>query len=288
MALRDVSFQVPKGGRALLLGPNGAGKSTMIKSIVGLHRFKGTIKVDGVDVGAHGVAAREKIGYVPQYSAFYDNMTVDQEARFIGKIKGVGREAIREKLDIVEMGDARKKTIRSLSGGMKQRFSLAMALLTNPPLLIFDEPLANVDLKGQIDFLGLVRGLTISGSTMLIATHLTGLSEFADEVVVLNRGKMIASGAPEELLRKLDADETMYLKPRAGKEKEVSELIAKVNAKVISDTSKILVVSVPLSSKFLLLNSLFANGGVLDDIVIEPSKIESAYTKFLEEKQQPA
>jgi ABC-type multidrug transport system ATPase subunit len=283
-ALKDVSFRVPNGGRALLLGPNGAGKSTMIKAIVGVHRFAGKITVADIDVSRRGVQAREKIGYVPQYSAFYENFTVEQEARFIAKIKGVGRDAIQEKLAIVEMSDATKKTIKSLSGGMRQRFALAAALLTNPPLLIFDEPLANIDLKGQLDFLGLVRNLSLGGSTLLIATHLTGLSEFADQVIVLNRGRKIAEGAPEELLARLDAEETIYLKPKPGKEREVAEILAKANAKIVNDKSATLVVSVPTSAKLTLLNSLFTNGGLLDDLAIEPLKIESSYTKFLQEK----
>jgi len=283
-ALRDVSFKVPKNGRALLLGPNGAGKSTMIKCIMGVHRFAGSITVDGIDVSRKGVPARAKVGYVPQYSAFYENLTVDQESRFIAKIKGASRELVQEKLAIVGLTDATKKTMKALSGGMRQRFALAMALLTNPPMLIFDEPLANIDLKGQLDFLGLVRNLALGGHTLLIATHLTGLSEFADQVVVLNRGRKIAEGAPDILLSQLDPDQTIYLRPKSGKQKEVVEILARANAKIINDKSLTMVVSIPNSRKFALLNILFSNGGILEDIAIEPSKIESAYTKFLEER----
>ena len=283
-ALKDVSFKVPNNGRALLLGPNGAGKSTMIKAIMGVHRFAGLITLDGIDVSRKGVEARTKVGYVPQYSAFYENLTVDQESRFIAKIKGASKDAIQEKLAIVGLTDANKKSMRTLSGGMRQRFALAMALLTNPPMLIFDEPLANIDLRGQLDFLGLVRNLALGGHTLLIATHLTGLSEFADQVVVLNRGRKIAEGTPDVLLAQLDADQTIYVRPKAGHEKEVSEILARNNAKIINDKSLTMVISVPNSKKFALLNGLFSNGGILDDIAIEPSKIEAAYTKFLEEK----
>ncbi len=124
----------------------------------------------------------------------------------------------------------------------------------------------------------------MGGHTLLIATHLTGLSEFADQVIVLNRGRKIAEGAPDVLLSQLDADQTIYLRPKVGKEKQVSEILASMNAKIINDKSLTIVVSVPMSKKFALLNSLFSNGGILDDISIEPSKIEGAYTKFLEEK----
>jgi ABC-type multidrug transport system ATPase subunit len=113
-ALRDVSFKVPKNGRALLLGPNGAGKSTMIKCIMGVHRCAGRITVDGIDVARKGVPARAKVGYVPQYSAFYENLTVDQESRFIAKIKGATRDSLQEKLAIVGLTDATKKTMKAL------------------------------------------------------------------------------------------------------------------------------------------------------------------------------
>ena len=283
-ALKDVTFTVPNNGKCLLLGPNGAGKSTMIKCVMGVHRFGGTVTVDGLDVSKKGVPARAKIGYVPQYSAFYENLSVDQEARFIARIKGASKDAIQEKLAIVGLTDATKKAMKALSGGMRQRFALAMALLTDPPMLIFDEPLANIDLKGQLDFLGLVRNLAMGGHTLLIATHLTGLSEFADQVVVLNRGRKVAEGNPDILLSQLDADQILYVKPKAGHAAEVIEILAKNNAKIINDKSITMVISIPNSRKFALLNNLFSNGGILDDIAIEPSKIEAAYTKFLEEK----
>ena len=283
-ALKDVSFTVPKNGRALLLGPNGAGKSTMIKAVMGVHRFAGAITVEGIDVSKKGVQARGRIGYVPQYSAFYENLTLDQEARFIARIKGASKDSIQEKLAIVGLTDATKKTMKALSGGMRQRFALAMALLTNPPMLIFDEPLANIDLKGQLDFLGLVRNLALGGHTLLIATHLTGLSEFADQVIVFNRGRKIAEGNPDILLSQLDADQILYVRPKAGHEKEVIEILQKNGAKIINDKSLTMVISIPNSRKFAVLNNLFSNGGILDDIAIEPSKIEAAYTKFLEEK----
>jgi Cu-processing system ATP-binding protein len=283
-ALRGVSFSVQTGSRTLLLGPNGAGKSTLIKAIMGLYKFEGSVRVDGLDVTKEGSKARERMGYVPQNSAFYTRLTVEQEARLIGVVKGVSNETVDDKLERLGLGKARNKTIGSLSGGARQRFALAMALLTNPPMLIFDEPLANIDLKGQLDFLGLVRNLALGGHTLLIATHLTGLSEFADQVVVLNRGRKIAEGTPDVLLAQLDADQTLYVKAKVGHEKEVNEILARNQAKIIDDRSQTLVVSIPNSRKFALLNNLFSNGGILDDIAIEPSKIEAAYTKFLEEK----
>src|SRR4029077_18667939 len=96
--------------------------------------------------------------------------------------------------------------------GMKQRLAMACALLSDPKLLVFDEPMNNVDLNGQLAFEGLVQDLSKEGKTFLIATHLSGLSEFADKAIVINSGNVVAQDSPMKLLTKTDAKDTMYLK----------------------------------------------------------------------------
>ncbi len=287
-ALRDVSFQVPKGGKALLLGSNGAGKSTMIRTIMGLHKFSGAIKVDGFDVTKEGTKVRERIGYVPQHSAFYEKLTVEQEAKLIATINGVSYDVARQKLEMVGLGKALRKPVESLSGGMRQRLALCVALMTDPPFLIFDEPLASVDLRGQLGFIEFVRTLSMKGTTFLVATHLTGLSDLADQVVVLNKGRVVATGSPAELLARVNSDDTFYLKPKEGMEKQVVELLASVNARVIDDRSRTIVVAVPPGSKVQLLRILFADGNLVEDISIDPSKIESSYRKLLQKTSPTA
>ena len=287
-ALRDVSFNVSRGSKVLLLGPNGAGKSTMIKSILGLYRFKGTITVDGFDVSREGSKALERIGYVPQYSAFYEKLSVEDETRLIATIKGVSPAAAKEKLEMVGLGErVRRKSIHALSGGMRQRFAIAMALLNDPPFLVFDEPLASIDLRGQVGFLEFVRRLAAGGATMLIATHLTGLGDIADRVIVLNRGRVVVVGTPGELMAKINADETLYIKPKDGAEGQVTKLVegeGSVKALDGSGGGKLLVVSVAPGSKLRLLKILFEDGNadLVEDVSMDPSKIESSYNKLLE------
>jgi ABC-2 type transport system ATP-binding protein len=287
-ALRDVSFSVPRGAKVLLLGPNGAGKSTMIKTILGLYKFKGTIKVDGFDVSRQGSKALERIGYVPQYSALYERLSVEDEAKLIAAIKGVSADAANEKLEMVGLGERlRKKSIRALSGGMRQRFAIAMALLTDPPFLVFDEPLASIDLRGQLGFLEFVRRLAAGGTTLLIATHLTGLGDIADKVVVLNRGRVVVVGTPTELMARINADETFYIKPKGGAEGQLTRLLEGESTLKVVDSGgggKLLVVSIPPGSKVRLLKVLFedGNGDLIEDISMDPSKIESSYNKLLQ------
>ena len=282
LVLKDVSFRVRRGSKTLLLGPNGAGKSTLVNTIMGVYRFSGRISVDGFDVVKAGTKARDRIGYVPQYSAFYESLTVDQEARLIATVKGARKEDIGEKLAAVGLGKVGRKPIQSLSGGMRQRFALAMALLTNPPMLIFDEPLASIDLRGQLRFLELVKRLSSKGTTLLIATHLSGLGDFADDALVLHRGRLVAQGTPAELLARINAEETIYLKPRAGMEKAAVELVEAGHGRVMDAESMPMVISVPPSSKMPLLRSLLAQEDLIEDVSMEPTKIESSYSGLLQ------
>lgn len=282
LVLKDISFKVKKGGRTLLLGPNGAGKSTLIRTIMGIHKFTGRVTINGFDAVRDGSRARESVGYVPQTSVFYEGLTVDQEARLIAAVKGARPESVLEKLEAVGLGKARGKNVHALSGGMRQRFALAMALLTDPPFLVFDEPLASIDLRGQLGFLELVKRLASKGTTFLIATHLSGLGDFADDAVVLHRGKVVAEGSPSELLERVNADETVYLRPATGREGELLALVEASHGRVVDARGSPMVVSVPSAEKLAFLKAIFSDGDLVSDVSMEPAKIEASYTKLLQ------
>src|SRR5579872_5998645 len=184
-AVDDVSFSVAKGSRVLLLGPNGAGKSTIIKCVMGLLSFSGEIHADGVDAKRDSEEARKRIGYIPQQLAYYENLTVYDQTLFICKLKKAKIAKIQENLQKVDLWEHRKKKVKSLSQGMKQRLGIAIALLSEPPLLIFDEPTVNVDLKGQLDFQATAERLAGEGKTVLIVTHYPGFGDFANDAIVM-------------------------------------------------------------------------------------------------------
>src|SRR5713226_9607788 len=117
-ALDDVSFEVKTGTTSLLLGPNGAGKTTAVRCVLGFLHFKGEIDLDGVDVRKSGEVARGKVGYVPQQSAYYENITVQDQAKFTALLKRCDPARIEEKLQIVNLWEARKRRVKSLSSGM--------------------------------------------------------------------------------------------------------------------------------------------------------------------------
>src|SRR2546425_67744 len=148
-ALNEVSLQIRDGNTVLLLGPNGAGKTTLIRCVMGLLHFRGKITLDSLDARTDGIDLREKIGYVPQQSSYYENLRILDQGRYIAGLKKASFEELKKKLETVGLWNVRTRHVKSLSSGMKQRLGLALALLNDPPFLIFDEPTSNVDMTGQ-------------------------------------------------------------------------------------------------------------------------------------------
>lgn len=280
-ALDDVSFTVDEGAAVLLIGPNGAGKTTIIKSILGLLNFKGTIEVDSFDIRTHGSRARTKIGYVPQTVVFGYNTSVEEQGYFMAKLKGASRDDAVNAMKQAGLWEIKQRKVNSLSHGMRQKLGVSLALLNNPPLLIFDEPINNVDLKGQLDFRKTVQDLTKQGKTLLVATHLSGLSEIMANAIVIAGGKILAHGTPQELLTKMNAADTMYLRVDQGDVQKVTELIEASLGVEITQNGEWLVLSLPPGMKSSVLERVVLGGFKIKDLIVEPSTIESSYVKLL-------
>ncbi len=227
-AVDDVSLTLAAGDSVALWGANGAGKTTLLRCVLGLLRFRGRITVGGRDVRRQGKAARLLIGYVPQELGFYDDLGVHEAVHFFGRLKGLGRVDPRRTLQGVGLDGHGSKRIRELSGGMKQRLALAIALLGDPPVLLLDEVTASLDAVGREEFVGLLERLSGTGRTLLFASHrleevgalarrvallergrLTGLMPCADFVAQMGRGALlhllIPAAAREQALHKLHA-----------------------------------------------------------------------------------
>ncbi len=281
VALDTISFSIGKGRHLLVLGPNGAGKTTLIKCVMDLVKFEGKIEVGGTDVKRDARAAKKLIGYVPQNYAFYENLTVREHARLSVRLKEVGIEQMKEKLETVDLWHARDRKVRALSDGMKQRLGIAFALIGNPPLLLLDEPTSNVDLRGQLEFQTLLQGFLKEGKTLLTTTHLTGLGELANEVMVLDKGKMIANGTPYDLLGKINVTDTLYIRVDGTEKQNVTDLLLSEGASELVARSEWITASVPNEIKLKVLKSLLESGYKIEDLMIERSKIESEYLKLI-------
>lgn len=202
--LRGLTFSVPGGRAVAFWGGNGAGKSTTIKCILGLLNFQGTIQVGGLDVMRQGKQARRLLGYVPQELSFYPDWTVRRTMDFCARIKRVSSDEVQQLLDEVGLTAHSAKKVSELSGGMKQRLGLAVALLGNPPVLLLDEFTSNLDAEARDALIALLARQRSKGLTILFATHrLEEVEALADEVLVMAEGKIVRREGVEEFVESL-------------------------------------------------------------------------------------
>ncbi len=192
LALDNVSFTIQPGESVALWGANGAGKTTALRCLLGVLPFEGELTVNGIDVRQQGKAVRGMIGYVPQEVTFYD-LTVWETLQFYARLKKVSLDRIEGALQQVQLADQKKKAVRALSGGMKQRIALAVGLLSDPPVLMLDEPTANLDVQAQRDFIQTIQGLNQAGKTVVFSSHRL------DEVVALGQRALVLSDGHLEL-----------------------------------------------------------------------------------------
>jgi len=198
-AVRNVSFQVDKGQVVGFLGPNGAGKSTCMRILAGfLTATSGKAAIDGKDVFWDPIAARRRIGYMPENCPIYADMRVDEYLRFRGGLKGLGRRERGTRLGyVVErcwLRDVKHQIIGTLSKGYRQRVGLADALLADPPVLILDEPTAGLDPAQIRETRKLMRELG-QQHTMLLSTHiLSEVEATCDSVIVIYQGQVVEDG----------------------------------------------------------------------------------------------
>jgi nitrous oxidase accessory protein len=199
-AVNGVSFELEPGDAVALWGPNGAGKSTVLKCLLGLLRFDGTVRIAGHDVVESAKLARHRLGYVPQELAFYADWSGRELLAFLAKIRRVPQERVHAVLAEVGLAMHGAKPIGSLSGGMKQRLALAAALLSDPPLLVLDEITSNLDANGREGLLRILARLKESGKTIVFTSHRRDdVLRLADRVLVLDRGRMVGHLRPEDV-----------------------------------------------------------------------------------------
>jgi ABC-type multidrug transport system ATPase subunit len=201
-ALDGVTFTLAPGEIVALLGPNGAGKTTTFKCLLGVTDFDGSVEVDGIPVKDNGKAVRRRIGYLPQTTAFDAGDTCQQVLEFLAELKDTQPERVDKLLERVRLADQRGTRVGHLSGGMRQRLALAAALLSDPPVLLLDEPTANLDAASRREFHDLLLELRAEGRTIILSTHFVeSLGEITDRVIVLKQGKVPLDATMDELKR---------------------------------------------------------------------------------------
>ncbi len=201
-ALRGLKLQVPQGISFGLLGPNGSGKSTLIRLLVGLLRPQsGSLEVLGQNEPRK---VARLIGYMPQLSALYGELSVLQNVDFFARVYGLNDKEqrarqVEEAIRVADLWDRRDTPTLKLSGGMRQRASLACAIVHKPSLLLLDEPTVGLDPELRVTFWDHFRDLTTSGVTLIISSHTMDDAAHCDRLAFLRLGRIIAEGTPEEL-----------------------------------------------------------------------------------------
>jgi ABC-2 type transport system ATP-binding protein len=201
-ALNELSLQVPTGMSFGLLGPNGAGKTTLIRLLVGLLKPKsGSIQLLGQTPSRK---TAHLIGYMPQLHSLYSELSIKQNVDFFAKIYGLTNkhernQRVEKAITLVDLWQRREDSILKLSGGMKQRVSLACTLVHNPPLLFLDEPTVGLDPELRVTFWEYFTTLTKQGTTIIISSHTMDDAARCDHLALMRSGKVIAQGTPGEL-----------------------------------------------------------------------------------------
>ena len=198
LALEGVSLQIVPGQVTLLLGANGAGKSTLLRSILGIADFEGRILVNGLNPSTHGAAVRSLIGYMPQSGGLHADLTVVQTLHFYADIRRVSHDRAATLTEEAGLAPHRETKVGDLSGGMRQRLGFAIALLTDPPILVLDEPSASLDAGSREWVAGRLRGLANAGRTVLVSTHAGHeLLGTAGRRIRLEAGRIVEADAVE-------------------------------------------------------------------------------------------
>ncbi|WP_027124061.1 ABC transporter ATP-binding protein [Mycoplasmoides pirum] len=295
-AILDVTFNVYPGEFHAFIGGNGAGKTTTIKCIIGAYtKREGTILIDGIS--NIKPESKSKIGYIPEYTKFPKHFTTFEYLLSLGRIMGLSKleaeSKINKLLDKMHMTGLKNENPEKFSSGQKKKVILIQALLTDPKLLIMDEPTANLDPRARTEFFDLLKELQKEGSSFFVSTHiLSEVNNYADSLTILDGGKIVLSGKIEDIQKKYINSNNKYLIKVANKDLLKAENIFlnnKINY-IWNNLNKEYIIENLNAENASLILKLFINQDIdvinfaqyrhsLDEIYEEYVKIGSLHTK---------
>lgn len=216
-AVDSASFEIKKGEIVGFLGPNGAGKTTTIRILTGyLSADEGEVNIDGNDIIEDSIKVRQIIGYLPENNPLYEDMNVEEYLKYAAAIHQIKKEERSQKIKAVTnscgLSNKLKEEIGNLSKGFKQRVGLAQALINEPDIIFFDEPTEGLDPNQRIEIRELIKKIG-KEKTVVIASHvLSEVEATCNRVLIINKGKIVASGSPHELQAKIGGKNVINLK----------------------------------------------------------------------------
>jgi ABC-2 type transport system ATP-binding protein len=233
-ALAGIDLDVPRGTVLGVLGPNGAGKTTAVKVLTTLILpDSGSVVVDGIDVVKDPAGVRRSIGLAGQSAAIVDELTGRENLDIIGRLYHLGKSAVKartsellERFDLTEAANRRAKTY---SGGMMRKLDLAASLVASPRVLFLDEPTTGLDPRARNDMWDVIRDLVAGGTTLLLTTqYLDEADELADDIVVVDHGKIIAQGSADELKDRIGGDVVEFVVPDPAERSTALEAVGRL------------------------------------------------------------
>ena len=272
-ALDDLSIDVTEGTVLSVLGPNGAGKTTTVRILATLLKAdSGSAHVAGIDVIKHPDKVREVIGLSGQYAAVDETLTGWDNLVMFGRLYHLGKQqSINRANDLLErfsLTESSRRTIKTYSGGMRRRLDLAASLIVQPKVLFLDEPTTGLDPRGRMEMWGVIEELVTGGVTVLLTTqYLEEADQLADEIAVIDHGKVIARGTSDVLKRQVGG-ERLEITVENSEVEKVQEIVARISAHATHIEGR--TVSAPVSTgSTALIEALRA----LDEVSIHPLDI---------------
>jgi ABC-2 type transport system ATP-binding protein len=281
--IRGVSLDIGRGETFAIVGPNGAGKTTILNTIVGLiYPSSGKIFVDNIEVSKNTKEIKKRIGYLPQRISFHENLSVLEVIQFYGALRGINGIRLEDVLSSVGILDQRNKKVGALSGGMLQRLALAQAIISDPPILILDEPTISLDPEGRVAFKRLIREEKKKGKTIILSSHiLSYIEELADRISILVRGKIVALDTLDNLRTELKLNSILEIvienmNPYALK------LAEDLGASDATITGKKLSFFISPENKTDVIKALLYNGFNIEDFWTADPSLEEIFIKYTE------
>lgn len=285
VAVDEVSFSVDKGTILGLLGPNGAGKSTTINMITGLlKKTAGEIKLFGKEASEKNRDLRKKIGVVPQELAIYHDLSAEENVRYFGGLYGLRgqklKDATEKALKAVGLWERKKDKSATFSGGMQRRLNIAMAIVHEPEFVIMDEPTVGIDTQSRNYILETIEKMRAEGKTLIYTSHyMEEVERLADTIVVIDHGKVIATGTEAELVNLVTDQKNITItvaNPQAVNLAEIEEQSGVIQAS-LQEHQLVVTVSVESNALNRLLMQLIKQGVEVDSVDQQRIDLETVF-----------
>ncbi len=282
-AVDGIDFDVAKGESFGLLGPNGAGKSTTMRIIAATsRRTSGTISILGRDPEEHGPQVRAHLGVVPQQDNLDTELTVTENLYIYGRYFGLSKKFVKKKVEellaFAQLEEKRDVKVEALSGGMKRRLTIARALVSEPDILMLDEPTTGLDPQARHILWDRLFRLKEDGVTLIITTHFMDEAEqLCDRLVVMDKGKIMAEGSPAELIKKYATREVLEVRFGSDRNKEVAPILREMCDRIEELPDRILLY---VEDGELLLESIAAKKLHPNTSLVRRSSLEDVFLRL--------